>query len=316
MKMVTVLLALFLTTDVRAQTIDLCSGENPATAPAGVPLTFVICAPLRNTDGTFHEPPLDSVRLDLSTGLSITQATRAIESNGVQARFPIGPVTLPPGPVTVSTFVGDLYSYTRADGTVVFNERRWSVPLIVALNQGDTPLPPCTIALGSPSTTTLPASATVGTIQLTTNCAWNSSATTSWMSVSPSSGSGSATLAFSATANTSTLQRVAQVKIGAASSEVITQLGAPAPPVQCTYSVAVNRQQFDRFGGSANISIATPVGCPWSIADNADWLRYTRISGTGALGVTLTVSRNSGRNSRTANVAIGGQVFTVQQAGR
>jgi subtilisin-like proprotein convertase family protein len=88
---------------------------------------------------------------------------------------------------------------------------------------------PCTYALAS-SAVTVPATAGSATVALTTsapNCAWTATSNQSWLTVSAgsTSGSGSASIAFSRTANTGSASRTATITV-AGQTLVVTQAAA------------------------------------------------------------------------------------------
>ena len=309
--------SLFLVPDLFAQTVDLCAGDPPKAAPVGVPINFEVCGSIQSAAG--ESIRIDAVRLDVGS-TSLIQPPNAISSTGTQAKFLIGPVTLPMGPVSVSAYFGYDWSGVREDGAYVWNESRWTSPFTLLLNEV-TPPPPdptCSVSFGPPSETVLQASGGDGTISLATSslmCAWVASTPDSmWLTVTPVSGTGSATLTYHANSNTSTTQRQTNIRVGTVASDTITQLGIPPPPIPCSYNITWSRREFPRSGGTAILTIGTT--CPWNITDNVDWLRYSTVSGTGSFQVTVTALRYNGRGSRTADVTIAGTKYTLQQVGR
>ena len=63
------------------------------------------------------------------------------------------------------------------------------------------------------------------------------------------------------------------------------------------------------------MAVSTAAGCTWSATSTVPWLTITSgASGNGNGSVVFNVAANTGLN-RTGSLAIGGQTFTVDQAG-
>ncbi|MGH9900019.1 MAG: BACON domain-containing protein [Pyrinomonadaceae bacterium] len=94
----------------------------------------------------------------------------------------------------------------------------------------------------------------------------------------------------------------------------VTQASAP-----CTYSLSPTSAFFDSKGGGGGIKVTTLPGCPWTASassvtgGNVIWLRVSPASRTGSGVVGYTVDGNGGRSSRSGQITIGGQKFTVGQ---
>ncbi len=68
-------------------------------------------------------------------------------------------------------------------------------------------------------------------------------------------------------------------------------------------------------GGTVTIGVTTGATCTWSVQTSANWLTVSSAhTGAGPVIVTIQVAVNNG-SARTGTVSIGGQVFTVNQAG-
>ena len=68
-------------------------------------------------------------------------------------------------------------------------------------------------------------------------------------------------------------------------------------------------------GGSGTVVLTTGAACPWSASSTVPWLTITSpASGAGTATVGFTAAAQSG-TARTGTLAIGGQTFTVTQAG-
>ena len=140
-----------------------------------------------------------------------------------------------------------------------------------------------------------------------TTCNWSVSGLCTWLSVSPSSGTGNGTLTFTAQSNTTGSSRTCNVTIGDRTYP-ITQ--APC----CTITVAPTSWTAPACGGSTTLTVSAGSGCSWSVSGLCSWLSASPSSGTGNSSVTLTAQSNTTGTSRSCTVTIGGQNLTFSQA--
>jgi hypothetical protein len=97
-------------------------------------------------------------------------------------------------------------------------------------------------------------------------------------------------------------------------------LTPPCPSSGCSYSISPTSQSFGPSGGTGTINVTATVGCSWSAASNANWLRITSgNSGTGNGTTQYIVDAYTGAGSRTGIITFSGQnfsqAFTVTQSG-
>ena len=152
-----------------------------------------------------------------------------------------------------------------------------------------------------------------GSISVTApaGCAWSASSSASWLPIgSGTSGTGAGQVTFSATANTTTSSRVATLTV-AGSPITVTQAAA-----SCTYAVSPASQAVPSAGGTGTIAVLSSTGCAWTALSGAPWITVTTsASGSGDGAVAFKAAANTSTTSRTASLTIGGQPFTVTQAG-
>lgn len=173
--------------------------------------------------------------------------------------------------------------------------------------------PVCPFAL-SPNVLTFNVASTggvvsAGTLQTTAGCSWVAASDSTWLTVSPASGTGNAAISFSAAANTSGAARTAIVTIGSLRVTVI-QPGAP-----CTYSVTPTSQTFTTTGGSGTIAVTAAEGCAWTASSNNAFVTVRVASGVGNGSVGFDVAVNSSTLTRQAQLTIAGQTVTITQTG-
>ncbi|MGZ5482816.1 MAG: M12 family metallo-peptidase [Pyrinomonadaceae bacterium] len=84
----------------------------------------------------------------------------------------------------------------------------------------------------------------------------------------------------------------------------------------CTYAISPDSQGIPAGGGGGSVTVTTTAGCNWAVAEGDSWLTVTGgASGTGSGTVNYSATSNSVCGPRSALMSIGGQPFTVNQAG-
>ncbi|HSR09626.1 MAG TPA: hypothetical protein VLM42_21015 [Bryobacteraceae bacterium] len=91
----------------------------------------------------------------------------------------------------------------------------------------------------------------------------------------------------------------------------ITGLATASSP--CTYTLSSGGQGFPAAGGSGSITIATGVGCPWSMSGAPLWITGAT-SGSGNGTLTYQAVQNVGAD-RSITVTVAGLLFTIEQEG-
>jgi hypothetical protein len=83
----------------------------------------------------------------------------------------------------------------------------------------------------------------------------------------------------------------------------------------CTYSLSpANTANYGSGPGSGVFVVSTTPGCPWSVTTDSPWLTLLTFAGAGTGSVQYQVAPNSGL-ARSGTITVGGQTFTVIQAG-
>jgi hypothetical protein len=85
----------------------------------------------------------------------------------------------------------------------------------------------------------------------------------------------------------------------------------------CGITLNPTSQSFTSAGGSGSFTVtASSPNCAWTANSDSSWITVT--SGTGGTGngnVSYSVAANPTSNPRTGTINVGGQIFTVTQAG-
>ena len=181
--------------------------------------------------------------------------------------------------------------------------------------QDTTPPPPCSYTL-SPQLQTGSSAATTGTVVVTLNtgtgCAWNPSSDSAWLTItSGSSGSGTGSLGYSVSANSTTSQRIGRLTIGGATF-TYTQAGA------CGYSFLPPSQSVGSAASTGFVDITTAgSGCAWTATSSDGWLTITggSASGKGNGRVNYSFTANTGSAPRSAELRVGSATFRLTQTG-
>jgi uncharacterized protein (TIGR03437 family) len=151
-----------------------------------------------------------------------------------------------------------------------------------------------------------------GSFQLTglAGCTWTASSNVSWLLLtSAASGTGPATVGYSAQANTGNPARSGTISI-AGLTFTVNQAGA------CAYTLNPGSGSYPASGGSGTFTVGTSFGCAWTTASAAMWIHITSgQTGSGPGSVAFALDPNGG-NARTGTITVADQTFTISQAGQ
>lgn len=195
------------------------------------------------------------------------------------------------------------------------------------IGRGDPPPPPppppsrpelppdCTsITIGSGSLTV---PNTGGTFAVSVNapagCPWTVTPSASWISASPTTGTGPSTVTITVSPNTDP-ERSGSVSFGSAAL-TINQPGV------CTYSISLIDSSggtlpgadltIPASGGNASLSVRVGSACRWTVT-TPPWITPSPREGTDSRVVALSVAAHEGP-ARSGTVQVGGQSINVSQ---
>ncbi|MDQ3798554.1 MAG: hypothetical protein M3384_03810, partial [Acidobacteriota bacterium] len=85
----------------------------------------------------------------------------------------------------------------------------------------------------------------------------------------------------------------------------------------CGFTLNPTSQSFTSAGGSGSFTVSTSSpNCSWVADSDSSWITVTSgASGTGNDTISFSVAANQTSNPRTGTINVGGQIFTVTQAG-
>jgi hypothetical protein len=148
-----------------------------------------------------------------------------------------------------------------------------------------------------------------GTLTVSTEreCAWSARAESSWISLTSAEGQGPATLTYSVQPNAAGTERRGAVAVGESRVEIVQQ-AAP-----CRYAVEPGTREVAAAGGTVEVVLAAPAGCPWTAQRSDSWIAVDPETGSGAATIRVVLSPNPGP-PRTATVTVAGSTVSLRQA--
>lgn len=99
---------------------------------------------------------------------------------------------------------------------------------------------------------------------------------------------------------------------------VVASAGCDSNPAQptCTYTLSATTVTVGPAGGAGSVTVTTGSQCNWTASSAVAWIMPAGgTSGTGPGTFSFTVAATSDTNTRTGTMTVGGQTFTVTQAG-
>lgn len=146
-------------------------------------------------------------------------------------------------------------------------------------------------------------------VALTSNGDWSVDAYPEWLTVSPTSGKGDATLTLTAAANESEATRTGEVRVTTKDNSAtltVTQESGPS------YSISVNPTAIEASAQGGTYEVTVTATCEWTVNTAASWLHCQPASGNGNATVTVTVDPNEGDTSaREADIIFAGAESTL-----
>lgn len=173
--------------------------------------------------------------------------------------------------------------------------------------------PSCSYTL-SATTLTFGADGGSRTVGVTTGaaCEWTATSDRDWVTIaSGGTGTGPGTVDVRAAANTAASERSGTVTV--AGQAVAVRQDAAAP---CRIDIAPRDASFSKDSATGTFAVTADAGCSWTAVSQAAWLVVTGGSpGVGTGTVSYALDRNRELTGRTGTITVGGQTFTVSQAG-
>ena len=146
------------------------------------------------------------------------------------------------------------------------------------------------------------------TVGVNRECTWTAKAEVNWITVTPGSGQGEASLTYTVAANSQITERKGGINVNGRRVE-LTQAGAP-----CSFTISPRESSVAATAERRTISVTAQAGCEWTATSQSSWLTVASgRSGEGNGSVTVEIAPNTGA-ARTGTVRIAGRTYTVSQA--
>jgi uncharacterized protein (TIGR02145 family) len=169
---------------------------------------------------------------------------------------------------------------------------------------------PCTYSI-SPTSGSFDSSGGSSSVSVTasiSSCSWSASESPDWITLSPTSGTGSGSVTITTTENAG-VARTGSITIAGETYSV-----SQAAP--CTYNLSSLSNTFASSGGTLTVFInASSSSCEWTASEGLDWVSLSPTSGIGNGTVTITVAANTG-TVRRGSVTLAGLTYSINQEER
>ena len=149
-------------------------------------------------------------------------------------------------------------------------------------------------------------------ISMPSDCSWAASTGSGFITLNSAlSGNGNGTISFSVAPN------MGGGRSGAidVSNGVVTRTFQVQQPSGCPFSLNQTAVNFGAVGGNGSVAVTAGTGCSWQASSGVNWIQITSAPQSGGGTINFNVQPNPGSNLRSANVSVGAQTFTVNQAG-
>jgi len=140
------------------------------------------------------------------------------------------------------------------------------------------------------------------------DCSWVAVSNDSFITITETAAT---MVKFSVSGNTNTVPLIGTITIGDQTFTVNQAAGG------CTFKLSPKDGKIKAAGGSATVKVTPNFSdCDWTATSNDSFITITGgASGTGRGTVSYTVAANTNTTALTGSITIGGETFTVTQAG-
>ncbi|MDQ6664855.1 MAG: hypothetical protein M3Z23_10725 [Acidobacteriota bacterium] len=158
----------------------------------------------------------------------------------------------------------------------------------------------------TPASESVPASGGAFSIRVATSCTWTATAGDPWIAITqPAAATGNGAFSFTVAANSGASARSGSIAIGPAVFP-ISQAGAV-----CTIALSAQGVSVSSAAQNGTFSVTANAGCTVSALPDVPWITAV----VNMTTVSYSVSANPSGQSRSGNILVGGQKFTITQAG-
>jgi all-beta uncharacterized protein len=149
-----------------------------------------------------------------------------------------------------------------------------------------------------------------GSLALNTarECVWSASSKDAWITLSPTSGQGEATIGYTVQPNPNGSRRQGHVAVSDQTVEV-SQAAAP-----CQYAISPSNVDAAAARAELTVTLTATPDCSWNARSDVDWIGSPAPnSGVGSATVTIVVTTNTAQ-ARIGTVTLAGAMLRVNQA--
>ena len=148
------------------------------------------------------------------------------------------------------------------------------------------------------------------TIRIKTNLPWKAVPNETWMTVSPSSGVGSAIVTVTAEKNELPELRAGEIVFGnrlwldknSSADELNDMLGSVVVKQSPAITFYLSSEHIAFYSSSSSREISVTSNYSWKVSTDASWLSFSPSSGKGDGTVKVTADENTSPSSRTATI--------------
>jgi hypothetical protein len=179
------------------------------------------------------------------------------------------------------------------------------------------PTPVCTFTI-DPAAASFASDGGTKTIAVTASaptCDWTATAGAAWVTITNgASGTGSGQVQYSVGSQADVDARAATVTAAGEAHAIVQKGRADA---SCAIVLAPASDRMDAAGGESHFAVVGPAGCGWSASSTAPWLTIVAGgSGSGNGDIRYRGESNAGTSERSGTILVGGEAFTLTQAGQ
>ena len=197
------------------------------------------------------------------------------------------------------------WTYSKNAGVTSGQDRGW-LDQVQFIPTPETGL--CAVAV-SPISAAHSASPGTGSVSVVVapGCAWDVVNTNAWITYVASPGF----VRYTVSTNNSREQRTGVIFIGGRPFTVTQANGLPP----CVYSLSSTGFTQPNYESQGYFFVMAPAGCPWNVFNTNTWITIiSGLSGSGNGSVNYLVSQNTSA-TRSGQIHVAGQTFTVTQPG-
>lgn len=157
----------------------------------------------------------------------------------------------------------------------------------------------------SVSTTSLTADSKAATksFSITSNDSWTVTPSVSWITVSPSAGSGNKTISVNISASNEAESRSGQIVVAGVKSDPVT---IDVVQTGIGYYLEVDKTQLTMSSEASSSTFSISSNDNWTISSTESWATVSAASGKGDKTITVSCTKNNTNAPRTCNLTIKG----------